>query len=112
MNKIAILYVEAEGDFEMYPINLFAGREDQMEEVCKRLNEHLMEDCPDILLKHYLDEALQDKIVDRMQMNALLGKANAQKLIDTILQYADGCTIYASQGVFGITAVEVLQGGF
>ena len=53
-----------------------------------------------------------NKIVDRMQMNALLSRENAQKLIDTILQYADGCTIYASQGVFGTTAVEVLQGGF
>ncbi len=112
MNKIAILFVEAEGDFEMYPINLFAGREDQMEEVCKRLNEHLMENCPDILLKNYLDEALQGKIVDRMQMNALLSRENAQKLIDTILRYADSCTIYAAQGVFGTTAVEALQGGF
>lgn len=109
MNKIAILYVEAYGDFDPYSVNMFAGRADQMEEVCKRLNANLMVGCPDIPMQKYLDETRQVKIIEDMQKNALLSKDAAHKLVDKILQLANTCTIYAEAGSFKTESVDILQ---
>lgn len=108
MNKIAVLSVLAYGAFDPYSVNLFAGRADQMEEVCKRLNANMMEECPDTPIQDYLDESRQAKIVDDMLKNALLSKEAAQRLIEKILEVAQSDTLIAAVGVFETDSVDTL----
>ena len=110
-NKIAILSVLDFGTFDPTPINLFAGRADQMEELCKRLNNHLLVGCPDTPLREYWDEERQEKIVNNLLMNALLSKEAARRLIDTIMEHSNA-TLIAEAGSFEIEVVELLQGVF